>query len=483
MENKNITVAVIDFGSTSIKGAIASKRFEDGKYSINILANAEEPSDGCILRGTIFNLETTALKVQSLLNTLERLTGKKVSRVYAGIGGQSLRTAQHLESLTFDAPHEITDEDVEQLRQQASSFELAGYELLMIESPEYYVNSQYTSDPVGVQAMKLDARYRLLLAKPQKKHSLIQVLTQKLPYEICDIEISPLILSDVFLTNDNKKLGCALIDMGGGSTTICVYKNGLLQGVRVIPLGGQNITQDITSLHITPSEAERVKCSQGSCQPTYGDKAMVEVNTRDKLSTKQVSRYEIHKYIEARTQEIVDNIKHHLGEIINKSEIGGDIIITGGASQLTGITKMLSDALGTDVHEASTLSHHLQVSPANRAYITKPHLHLLYALISKAYEECIETRPAAKPVEIKEVSVQPEKSTTEENRIEEDELADTTPQEQKIEFDEPIEEIDPEPEKRKSDSSATRKEKKKGGFMGWAKSFIDIITPPDEAED
>lgn len=482
MENKNITVAVIDFGSSSIKGAIATKRFEGGAYTINILANAEEPTDGCILRGTIFNLETTALKVQSLLNTLERLTGKKVSRVYAGIGGQSLRTAQHLESLTFDAPHEITDEDVEQLRQQASSFELAGYELLMIESPEYYVNSQYTSDPVGVQAMKLDARFRLLLAKPQKKHNLISVLTNKLPYEICNIEISPLILSDIFLTNDNKKLGCVLIDLGGGSTTICVYKNGLLQGVRVIPLGGQNITQDITSLHITPSEAERVKCSVGTCQPVYGDKTFVEVNTRDKLSTKQISKYEIDKYIEARTQEIVDNIRYHLWEMINKGEIGGDIIITGGASQLTGLTKMLSDALGANVHEASTLSQHLQVSPANRAYIAKPHLHLLYALISKAYEECIEPRPVAKPTEIKEVAVEPQGAQEKEDP-EESYATETTPQAQKIEFDEPIEEIEPEPEPTRDTTSSTQKQKKKGGFMGWAKSFMDIITPPDETEN
>lgn len=382
-DNKNIVVAVIDFGSTSIKGALAEKK-SDG--SINILANAEEPSEGCILRGTIYNLENTAQKTKGVINKLEMITKRKISKVYANLGGQSLRTVQHLASLAFENPHEISEEDIENLREQVAEFTLPGYEVLKIEAPEYFVNRQYTTQPVGVQAMKLDARYKLIMAKPQKKANINNVLTQKLDYEIVDTFISPLVLSDTFLTQDNKKLGCALIDFGGGSTTICVYKNGLLTGIRVIPLGGDNITQDLTALHITPSEAERVKCSQGSCKVVFGDKTAIEVNTRDKLSTKTLSRHDVNRYIEARAQEIVDNVVVQLKKLIDKDELGGMIFVTGGGSMLDGLTQMFSKSLGMDVQSAHEFGH---LDSANKAYISKPNLHLIYAMSRASDEDCL----------------------------------------------------------------------------------------------
>ncbi|MDO4770384.1 cell division protein FtsA [Porphyromonas sp.] len=383
-QNSTITVVVIDFGTYVIKGALAEKH-ADGQF--DILYYADEPSDDCIKRGVIYNMEVAAQKAQSVISRLEKLYGKKINKVYSNIGGHTLRTIRHVESLAFEMPHEITAEDIDTLYEKVEGFTHDKYEQLLIDSPQYFINSNYTTSPIGVQALKIDARFQLIVASPQMRSNVQNVIEKKLNLEVAGLPISPLVLSKTFLNEDQKKLGCVLIDFGSGSTTICVFRNDLLTGLRVIPLGAQNITKDIMAMHITESEAERIKKQDGSAIAEPSDKSMIEVNAADKLSTKQISKYELCRFIEARTKEIIDNVVHHMKEMIKPDDIGGGVIVTGGGSEMRGLLEKLVDALKMRVEVASALiTNHRQNTP----YINNPKLHLIYAMIDYASQDCVE---------------------------------------------------------------------------------------------
>ncbi len=388
MQPNTITIAAIDFGSYRIKGALAQKQSNN---RFEILCYADELTEGCIHRGVIYNMETVARKVQLIISKLEKLSGTKIVKVFANVGGQSLRTISHVESITFDAPHEITQQDIDKLYEQIDDYTPDRYSVLKVDSPVYYVNSNYTTAPVGVQAMKIDARYQLIVAKEHMLGNLMSVVQNKLGLQLGGPLIPSIALGNTFLTDDQKNLGCVLIDLGAGTTTVSVFKKGLLQGIRVIPLGGINITKDLTALHIIDKEAERIKCFGGSAISEPGDKNTIEVNAADKLSTKLLSRYEVCRYIEARTQEILDNVRNVIDQMISPEQIGGGIIITGGGSELAGILEKLSKTLDTRIELASSL-----VTPEshNVEYAKNPKLHLLYAIIEYANQDCIERIPS-----------------------------------------------------------------------------------------
>ena len=397
MQGNITTIAAIDFGSHRIKGALAQKD-EEGKFEIQYYA--DELSEGCIPRGVIYNMEIAAQKTQKIIHKLEELSGEKIARIYVNVGGQSLRTLRHMESLHFDTPHEITKEDINQLFKQVEDFSHEKYEVLYVDSPEYFVNSNYTSSPVGVQAMKMEARFPLIVAKPQMYSNVMSVVEGKLKLGVEGPLISPIVLGNAFLTNDQKNLGCVLIDLGAGTSTVSVFKKGLLQGVRVVPLGGNNITKDLTAMHITESEAERIKCFGGSAISEPGDKQQIEVNAADNLSTKSLSRYEVCRYIEARAQEIADNIRNVLVNMIRMEDIGGGVLVTGGGSELVGMIEKLSKTLGVEIELAANM---ISSSGRNREYIKNPRLHLLYAMLDHGTVECLVKEQASETVNVDEV--------------------------------------------------------------------------------
>lgn len=476
-QNSTTTVVVIDFGTYVIKGALAEKH-ADGQF--DILYYADEPSDECIKRGVIYNMEMAAQKAQSVISRLEKLYGKKITKVYSNIGGHSLRTIRHIESLAFDVPHEITGEDIETLYSQVESFTHDKYERLLIDSPQYFINSNYTTSPIGVQALKIDARFQLIVASPQIRSNVQNVVERKLNLELAGLPIAPLVLSKTFLNEDQKKLGCVLIDFGSGSTTICVFRNDLLTGIRVIPLGAQNITKDIMAMHITESEAERIKKQDGSAIAEASDKSMIEVNAADKLSTKQISKYELCRFIEARTKEIIDNVVHHMKEMIKPDDIGGGIVVTGGGSEMRGFLEKLVEALKMKVEVASALiPNHRQ----NSAYINNPKLHLIYAMIDYASEDCVE-----RPLVEQAPKLSPDTTHTEDSAYPEDTYINSREGEQQSLFTE--EELPPAEEKqidviaggrKGSNKNTTRKPKTKdGNGKGVVEKLLGWLIPIEE---
>ena len=251
---KDLIVA-IELGSFSIRGIAGRKNF-DG--SIQILDIVERPSMNCIRKGIIYNIDKTIKNINSIISQLNQDLDVYINKAYVGIGGQSLRTIRNSVSRQLDTNVVISNEIVENLLNTNLSANYADCDILGVIPQEYRIGTQYTTDPIGILSNHIEGKYLNIVAKSILKEN-VQKCFQTAGIEIVDMFISPLALADNLLTDTEKRSGCALVDFGADTTTVAIFKNNLLRYLAVIPLGGNNITQDICSLQVEESDAESLK--------------------------------------------------------------------------------------------------------------------------------------------------------------------------------------------------------------------------------
>lgn len=399
MQDDTITAAFLDFGSHTIKAALVDCK-ADGTFVFRQPATVE--SEGQIRRGIIYNLKEVAAKTDDLLRRLSQLADTPIDRVYAGVNGQSLHSDRHERELAFEESREITEEDMEALRRQATEAAEEEPEPRYVSiaddvTPVYYVDGSRTGSPVGVQGSRLKVSYQLLLAREELDHNIRRVLEEKLsrPTEYL---IPATIMSDLMLTAEQKRFGCALVDFGAGCTTVSVFYRGQMVGLRVIPLGGDAITADLTEMHISLSEAERIKTKNGSTFSSGEEdaKGEVVVQTANGMTSKSLSLREVNRFIRARSSEIVRNISSYITALLPEHSLSG-IVITGGASRMTGLRDMLTKEFNVKVDYASSiLSRH---GSENSYYIENPEWHSIYSMVCFVAKELEASYvpPAAEP--------------------------------------------------------------------------------------
>lgn len=399
------SVAVIDFGTEKIKGAVARKK-EDGTFKI--VAREEVRSDGCIVRGVVYNLEETSKKLYNLLDLLERQIDRKIVRVFTNIGGQSLHSRPHEQEETYAEEHELTSEDVENLVSRLTSFSDEHYSALGEIDQVYYANNVLTDNPIGVKAQTLRVKSQMILARKSLREGIYTVLEDKLETEVAGTLPSPIILGDKFLTKEQKRLGCAIIDFGSGCTSVAVYDRGVLIGLLTLPLGSRNITYDLTALHISSSEAERIKKEKGSANASKSQSETVVVQTADERSSKELPLFEVNQYVEARAQEIVDNILSYVNSVLGHTNLPGGVVITGGGSKLKELPHMVADSLHARVEIASS-----RKETENGYFVSNPEWNVIYSMCSVADSECTETfEETEEPVATEPIQPTPKVVTT-----------------------------------------------------------------------
>lgn len=471
MQTDKYSVVVVDLGTDKIKAALAEK-LPDG--TLDILERTEIPAEGCILRGVVYNQRVTAEKLGVLLRELEEATEgtRRITRIYTCIGGQGLRSKIEELDLPFPDEREITAEDLNDLSHTLQSDpEESLYATLDTVDPLYHVNGNLTDDPIGIKAKSLRVRSQRILAKKQLPDNLHDVVEDKLGLQIEEIMVSPIILGNTFLTKEQKKLGSAVIDFGCGCTSVALYNNGVLAGLRTFPLGSQNITLDLTALHIGLSEAERVKKNDGSADAGKAQDEKVLVKNADERSSREIPLYEINQYVEARTREIVDNITAFVHEVLGKNGLPGGVVLTGGGSKLKELPQLVTNALQTKV-ELSTKTDDL----GNTFYIANPEWNLVYSMCLAANTPCTDEikeepeLPMTPPVtDFPEDSEQPEQQPL----IPEDELGERVSKEASTN-------ASPHPSKRRKKKA---EQQSSSSFRGWLQGVLAPIMPPDDDED
>ncbi len=335
-------IAAIELGSSKITG-IAGKKNSDG--SIQVLAYAKEDSSSFIRKGVIYNLDKTAQGLTSLINTLEGELNASIAKVYVGIGGQSLRTVKNVVSRDLKEETIISQELVDAVCDENLAIPLIDLNILDVAPQEYKVGNNLQADPVGVATNHIEGRFLNIIARSAIKKNLEHCFEQS-KIEIADTFISPIVTANVVLTEGERRSGCALVDFGADTTTISIYKNNILRFLTVIPLGGNLITRDITSLQLEEEDAETLKIQYGNALYEAEEEEKTIIQTEDESRT--IELQELNNIIEARTEEIIANVWNQIQLSGYDDKLLSGIVMTGGAANLNNLDAVLRKRTGID---------------------------------------------------------------------------------------------------------------------------------------
>ena len=335
-------IVAIELGSSKMTG-IAGKKNLDGSF--NILAVVKEENIDCIRKGIIYNEDKTIQSLTNIIKKLEASLKTKIKQVYVGVGGQSIRSVKSTNIKTLPVETTVSQDMINELMDANRNMSYPEQEILDAITLEYKVDSQYQIDPVGIQCSRLEGNFLNILWRKTFYRKLNKCFDNA-GIAIAEMYLAPLALAESVLTPAEKRSGCLFVDLGADTTTVSVYSKNILRHLAVIPLGGNNITKDIASLQIEEKDAEKMKLEYGSAFTDNND-----IDNSKKYPIDNDRNVDCRKFIdivEARTQEIVENVYSQIpSEYIDK--LLGGIILTGGGSNMKNIEVAFRNITHTDI--------------------------------------------------------------------------------------------------------------------------------------
>ncbi|BCS85481.1 MULTISPECIES: cell division protein FtsA [Prevotella] len=323
-------IVAIELGSTKITG-IAGKKNLDG--SITVLAVVKEDSTQCIRKGVVYNIDKTVQCLTNIITRLKTILKSDIAHVYVGVGGQSIRSVKNV--IVKDLPVDtiVTQEMVNELMDANRAMSYPDMEILEAATQEYKVDQQYQLDPIGIQCNRLEGNYLNILWHKTFYRNLNKCFDLA-GIAIAEMYLAPMVLADSVLSEAEKRSGSVLVDLGAESTTVSVYYKNILRHLAIIPLGGNNITKDIASLQIEESDAEKMKIKYASA---YTDNSDIDNNLMLPIDLdRQIENRKFIEIIEARLEEIIENVWFQVPAEYANNLLGG-LILTGGGSNMKNI--------------------------------------------------------------------------------------------------------------------------------------------------
>ena len=395
-------IAALDMGTSKMVAMVARKN-ESGVLSILHAERVE--SETCMRRGCVFNADVASSKVSRLirrLNAGENLNST-IEKIYVGIGGQSMRTESYSVKKGVEGGI-VTQGQIDAIYKEIEEYTPEFAEILEIVSPEFYLDGQPEPNPVGASSSVIEVRVQLVLGRPLLKKTLTNAIQERARTKIAGFFISPLATAEAVLSEKEKELGCALIEFGAGITYLSIYKGGSLKYLIAIPLGGAVITKDICSLDVLEKEAEDLKINYGSALLELHNEDKIKSNN-DNILSRDIEVKNLNTVIEARINEILENIIEQINESGFSASLAAGIIITGGASSLQDLPELIKNRTAKEVRKAvakKTLVNQaadLSQQPANSCII---------GLLSLGKENCLKEKEEAdkdifgQPITVKE---------------------------------------------------------------------------------
>ncbi|MEM7483691.1 MAG: cell division protein FtsA [Bacteroidota bacterium] len=350
MEQGNYSVG-LDIGTTKIV-AIIGKENEYGK--IEILGTGKSKSLG-VHRGVVNNITQTISSIQQAVEQAEVNSGTKIGSVVVGIAGQHIRSLQHSDYITRpDSEEVINDDDLEKLCNQVYKLVmLPGEEIIHVLPQEYRVDGQpEIKEPKGMYGGRLEANFHVVVGQVSSIKNIGRCI-KSAGLDLANITLEPLASAEAVLSQEEKEAGVALIDIGGGTTDLAIFKDGIIRHTSVIPFGGNVITEDIKEgCSIIEKQAELLKIKFGSAWPGENkDNEIVSIPGLRGREPKEITLKNLSKIIHARVVEIVEQvyveIKNYGHEEQKKKLIAG-IVLTGGGSQLKHLKQLVEYITGMD---------------------------------------------------------------------------------------------------------------------------------------
>ena len=350
MKNSNISVG-LDIGTTKIVAMVGTKN-EFNK--VEILGVGKSKSLG-VHRGVVNNITQTIQSIQQAVEEAKTLSSEDIDEVVVGIAGQHIRSLQHSDYITRSNPQEVISvDDVERLIQQVYKLVmLPGEEIIHVLPQEYKVDGQAEiKEPIGMYGGRLEANFHVVVGQVSSIKNIGRCI-KSAGLKMGNITLEPLASSEAVLSQEEKEAGVALIDIGGGTTDLAIFKDGIIRHTAVIPFGGNVITEDIKEgCSIIGKQAELLKIKFGSSWPGENrDSEIVSIPGLRGREPKEISLKTLSKIINARVVEIIEQIFLEIknyGHDDQKKKLIGGVVITGGGSQLKHLKQLVEYITGMD---------------------------------------------------------------------------------------------------------------------------------------
>lgn len=327
-------VAAIEISSSKIIGAVGVTR---GRGDLTVLAIEQEKGVECVRYGRIQNVEEAYLRLQRIIDKLERrpsVSPRRITGVYVSLAGRSMRNiSAHIDRRLPDDTEIgetlLADLRAEALRQSIDS----SLEIVDAVPRTFRVNRTETKRPAGMIGNEIEATYDLIACSPVLRRNIERAVQDKLRLHINGFVVTPLALGHLILSDDERRLGCMLVDMGAETTTVSIYRNGNLHYLATLPLGSRNITKDITTLNVLEEHAEDIKLSSGNA---------IAAEHHSSINLNGIKLSDVSNLVVARAEEIVANINEQINYAdMNDESLPGGIIAVGGGFKLNGMTELL----------------------------------------------------------------------------------------------------------------------------------------------
>ena len=355
MATEDLFIVAIELGSSNVTG-IAGKKMPDG--TISIQAVVQEPSSMFIRRGMVFNLKKSAQCIISIKERLEERIKRKITQVYVGYGGQSIHSVFNTVSKSFNSASPISKEVVEELENENIQSNKDNYAILDVIPQSYLIGKENSSDPIGIIADNIEAKYMNILARPSLKTN-IESCFKEAGLHIAGCVISPISEAISQLNESEKRSGCVFVNFGADTTSVVIFKDNILRYIAVIPLGSSNITKDIESCLLDEQEAESLKRRFGS--------AINNIETVDEgneaiysfAGGATLSKLKFSEIVEARMREILVNVANQIKESkMDKNTLIGGAVLSGGGSLLENLIEAFKRATGiSQIRFTKSLPH------------------------------------------------------------------------------------------------------------------------------
>ncbi|MEI6718218.1 MAG: cell division protein FtsA [Betaproteobacteria bacterium] len=338
-EYKDLVVG-LDIGTAKVMVVVAEV-LPGGELKLAGMGVA--PSNG-LKRGVVVNIDATVQSIQQALKEAEFMADCKITRVYTGITGSHIR-GMNSTGMVAVKDREVTAPDVARVVETAKAINIStDQRLLLVQPQEFVIDGQEVREPIGMSGIRLEAKVHIVTGAQSAAENIIKCV-RRCGLEVDQLMLNPLASSLSVLTDDERELGVALVDIGAGTTDVAIFTNGSIRHTAVIPIAGDLITSDIAMALRTPTkDAEEIKIESGFAKQMLADpEIQVEVPGLGDRSPRMLSRQALAGVIEPRVEEIFSLVQQVIRDSGYEEVLSSGIVLTGGSAVMPGMVELGED--------------------------------------------------------------------------------------------------------------------------------------------
>ena len=336
---KDLIVA-LDIGTAKVMVVVAEVQAGGG---LKLAGLGMAPSNG-LKRGVVVNIDATVQSIQQALKEAELMADCKITRVFTGITGSHIRGINS-SGMVAVKDREVTPADVARVVETARAINISTDQRLLLVAPqEFVIDGQDVKEPIGMSGIRLEAKVHIVTGAQSAAENIIKCV-RRCGLEVEQLLLNPLASSAAVLTQDEKELGVALVDIGAGTTDVAIFTGGAIRHTAVIPIAGDLITSDIAMALRTPTkDAEDIKVESGYAKQLLADpEQQVEVPGLGDRSPRMLSKQALAGVIEPRVDEIFQLVQQVIRESGYEEVLSSGIVLTGGSCVMPGMVELGED--------------------------------------------------------------------------------------------------------------------------------------------